>query len=123
MIITKEQQQSWIDNYIKEKHTQDECAGFIDGVEKVISVISQETGKAPRQLADENKMLVEALKWLLDGINYSDACRGKFAHFWPKESNGYKAAIRKAYVGSKGIPSDEQIVRAIEVLNEVTEKT
>jgi ubiquinone biosynthesis protein len=32
MIITKEQQEAWVNAYIKEKHTQDECIGFIDGI-------------------------------------------------------------------------------------------
>ena len=36
MLITKEQQEAWVDNYIKAKHTQDECIGFIDGIEKAM---------------------------------------------------------------------------------------
>jgi hypothetical protein len=39
MIITKEQQETWIDAYIKQGHSQDECIGFIDGVEKVMSIV------------------------------------------------------------------------------------
>lgn len=39
MIITKEQQEAWISNYVKQEHTQEECIGFIDGVEKVMEVI------------------------------------------------------------------------------------
>lgn len=41
MIITKEQQEAWVANYIKEKHNSDECVGFIDGVEKAVDVISK----------------------------------------------------------------------------------
>lgn len=39
MIITKEQQEAWIDTYIKQGHTQDECIGFIDGIEKAMSIV------------------------------------------------------------------------------------
>lgn len=40
MLITKEQQQSWVDTYVREMHSQDECSGFIDGVEKAIGAIN-----------------------------------------------------------------------------------
>lgn len=40
MIITKEQQEALINNYIKEKHSRDECIGFIDGVEEIMNLIS-----------------------------------------------------------------------------------
>lgn len=39
MIITKEQQEAWIDAYVKQGHTQDECIGFIDGIEKAMSIV------------------------------------------------------------------------------------
>lgn len=41
MIITKEQQEAWVSDYVKEKHTQDECIGFIDGVEKALDVVNK----------------------------------------------------------------------------------
>ena len=40
MIITKEQQEALISNYAREKHSIDECMGFIDGVEKIMNLIS-----------------------------------------------------------------------------------
>ena len=43
MIITKEQQEAWIDAYMEQKHTPDECVGFIDGIEKAMSVIKNIT--------------------------------------------------------------------------------
>lgn len=43
MIITKEQQEAWISNYVKQGHTRDECIGFIDGVEKVMKIIENLT--------------------------------------------------------------------------------
>lgn len=43
MIITKEQQEAWISNYVKEKHTSDECIGFIDGVEKIMEIINKDS--------------------------------------------------------------------------------
>ena len=48
MLITKEQQEAWVNNYVKDKHTQEECVGFIDGVEKVVSVLDLEK----KELAD-----------------------------------------------------------------------
>lgn len=41
MLITKEQQEALITNYIKEKHSQDECSGFIDGVHKTMELIGK----------------------------------------------------------------------------------
>jgi len=41
MLITKEQQESLIDNYVKEKHNTDECIGFIDGVLKTLELITK----------------------------------------------------------------------------------
>jgi len=35
-MITKEQREAWVMNYIKENHTLGECDGFIDGVEKAM---------------------------------------------------------------------------------------
>lgn len=40
MIITKEQQEAWINNYKNKGHNQDECIGFIDGIEKAMSVLN-----------------------------------------------------------------------------------
>lgn len=39
MLITKEQQEAWVDAYVKEKHNSDECIGFIDGVNKALDVV------------------------------------------------------------------------------------
>lgn len=39
MLITKEQQEAWVEAYVKEKHTQDECIGFIDGINKTLDVV------------------------------------------------------------------------------------
>ena len=41
MIITKEQQEALVDKYIKEKHNQDECVGFIDGLNAMLELISK----------------------------------------------------------------------------------
>ena len=41
MIITKEHQESWVNAYVKEKHTTDECTGFIDGIEKALSFVQE----------------------------------------------------------------------------------
>ena len=39
MLITKEQQEALVDNYIKEKHSKDEVCGFIDGLQKLMELI------------------------------------------------------------------------------------
>ena len=41
MIITKEQQEALVDKYIKEKHNQDECIGFIDGLNAMLELCSK----------------------------------------------------------------------------------
>lgn len=41
MLITKEQQEALVDKYIREKHNQDECIGFIDGLNAMLELISK----------------------------------------------------------------------------------
>jgi hypothetical protein len=41
MLITKEQQEALVDNYIREKHNQDECIGFIDGLAAMLELIER----------------------------------------------------------------------------------
>ena len=41
MLVTKEQQESWVNAYIKERHTIDECRGFIDGIEKALNYVQE----------------------------------------------------------------------------------
>jgi hypothetical protein len=43
MIITKEHQEELVSNYIKEKHNQDECIGFIDGLNKALELVKNLT--------------------------------------------------------------------------------
>lgn len=45
MIFTKEQQERLLDKYIKEKHTTEECCGFIDGINATIEFINKVTLK------------------------------------------------------------------------------
>lgn len=40
MLITKEQQEALVNNYIKAGHSQDECIGFIDGLNKMLEQVS-----------------------------------------------------------------------------------
>jgi hypothetical protein len=39
MLFTKEQQEAWIQNYIKAGHNTDEVNGFIDGITKVMDIL------------------------------------------------------------------------------------
>ena len=41
MIVTKEQQEALLSNYIKEKHSQDECIGFIDGINAILELFAR----------------------------------------------------------------------------------
>lgn len=41
MLITKEQQEALVQNYIKENHTTDECIGFVDGINKTLELIEK----------------------------------------------------------------------------------
>lgn len=41
MLITKEQQEAWVNAYIKERHTIDECSGFIDGINKALNYVQE----------------------------------------------------------------------------------
>lgn len=56
MLITKEQQEAWLRAYVKENHTQDECIGFIDGINKALEVVKNNLVKSDVSgslLADE----------------------------------------------------------------------
>lgn len=37
MIVTKEEQERLVELYVKEKHTTDECMGFIDGINAILT--------------------------------------------------------------------------------------
>ena len=50
MLITKEQQEALVDKYIREKHNQDECIGFIDGMNAMLELISRIEKREVEQL-------------------------------------------------------------------------
>jgi hypothetical protein len=41
MLITKEQQEALLTNYINSGKSQDECIGFMDGMEQLITLIAK----------------------------------------------------------------------------------
>lgn len=41
MLVTKEQQEALITNYVKSGRNQDECIGFIQGIQKIMELISK----------------------------------------------------------------------------------
>lgn len=49
MILTKETQEAWVNAYVKEKHTTDECIGFIDGVNKAVRYLAEALTPKPDQ--------------------------------------------------------------------------
>lgn len=60
MLITKEQQEALINQYIKEKHNQDECIGFIDGIEAMVKLI----GKIQETKEKENEEYLQQISEL-----------------------------------------------------------
>lgn len=90
---------------------------------KEASEVFDKTGLLPSQLLEQRDKMREALSNLLNGINPEDVCRGKFKNFFAEGAQEYKIAEQKAYVGSKEIPKDEQIVFAIETLKTTQNET
>lgn len=61
MLITKEQQEALIENYIKQGHSTDQCDGFISGVEKTMALIGRLAAPVDNrisQLESQNKKLL-----------------------------------------------------------------
>ena len=66
MLVTKEQQEAWLNDYIKEGNSTDRCLGFIDGINKALNYMQE-------------KMKPEAINEDLDSIrkkqgDLSDIC-------------------------------------------------
>lgn len=64
MIVTKEQQEALVDKYIKEKHNQDECIGFIDGINAALELVNKIAFNTPvmRSLPSDLKIA----EWVKD---------------------------------------------------------
>lgn len=60
------------------------------------------------ELKAQRDELLEAAKYAIESINPQSYCRGMF----PSLEGGHN----RAYVGSKGFPSDEAILRLIEAI-------
>ena len=70
MIITKEQQEAWLNAYVKEKHTTDECIGFIDGIEKALSFVQEKMNpKLQSEIMYSEEDLREAMKYASEITN------------------------------------------------------
>lgn len=41
MLVTKEQQERLVAQYVKDKHSTDECIGFIDGINATLELLSK----------------------------------------------------------------------------------
>lgn len=41
MIVTKEQQEEILSKYVDEKHTTDECIGFVDGINATLELVNK----------------------------------------------------------------------------------
>ena len=58
MLVTKEQQEAWLDSYIKEGHNFDECVGFIDGIEKALNYVQEKMKPQDRSNATSQKFAI-----------------------------------------------------------------
>jgi len=70
MLITKEQQEALVDAYVKEKHTSDECIGFIDGINKALEVVKN-------NLVQPDVMRSLLLQEFMDEVEYMQGLYGK----------------------------------------------
>ncbi len=64
MLITKEQQQALIDNYISQGHNRDECIGFIDGVERTMELIDK-VSKNRMSLAEVREIILQETRRIM----------------------------------------------------------
>ena len=62
MLVTKEQQEAWLDSYIKEGHNFDECVGFIDGIEKALNYVQEKMKPQDSSNATSQKFATLAKK-------------------------------------------------------------
>ena len=62
MLVTKEQKESWVNAYIKERHTIDECRGFIDGIEKALNYVQEKMKPQDSSNATSQKFATLAKK-------------------------------------------------------------
>jgi hypothetical protein len=69
MLITKEQQYALIDKYIKEKHNQYECIGFIDGLNAMLELISKIEKRRMDELKEAISIIEEVLKSMPECTN------------------------------------------------------
>ena len=65
MIITKEQQEALVSNYVKKGYGSDQCIGFIDGIEKIMEMIGKPTPQLSQ--SEVEKIAKEVYKNLVDG--------------------------------------------------------
>lgn len=73
MLITKEQQEALVDNYVKEKHSRDEVCGFIDGIGKLMELIirlDNENKKTMKKSVVKNEMINEGKLIVTDSFRY-----------------------------------------------------
>ena len=88
MIITKEQQEKILVQYVEDKHNTDECIGFIDGINATIELINKLTinkntekdfGKKMREACTKASKSMEETGKLLRKLNVKEKVnRSKF---------------------------------------------
>jgi hypothetical protein len=63
MIVTKEQQESILNKYIKENHNTDECIGFVDGINAALNLVNKlSTPNVMDRLPNSNKIRMKAIE-------------------------------------------------------------
>lgn len=73
MLITTEQQEAWVVAYVRQKHTQDECIGFIDGISKAFEVMALKLNKEK----DATEIALAEQKVWVDEYNKSNRTIGE----------------------------------------------
>lgn len=70
MILTKQAQESLISNYVKSGKNQDECIGFIDGVEAMNKLIGDRS-KVEKAAPELLEALIKCREWYdKNGMDY-----------------------------------------------------
>lgn len=84
MLVTKEQQEALVNNYVKEKHNADECIGFIDGIEKTLELVSAIAQRAATDKQNYEQQLREQIakeiEHDLKAVLENCACLGRDAY-------------------------------------------
>jgi hypothetical protein len=108
MLITKEQQEAWVNAYIKERHTTDECSGFIDGINKSLSYVQEKMNPEDSMIPK----ILDSLKDLL--LLHNSEMEGLIApspKLWNETVNKAAEAVYEYETSNEDINEDLELIR------------